>query len=221
METRHEQQAVIVERYTRGEEIAHGVTHGVGALLSVAGLTLLVTLTILREDTWAIVGCSIFGATLVVLYTASTLYHSILSPRINHALRILDHAAIYLLIAGTYTPFMLHVRGPWGWSLFGLVWALAIAGVVFKVASPRRFREASLASYVFLGWLAVACLPLLVEHLDSPGLKLLLAGGLAYTGGVVFYSWRSLPYHHAIWHLCVLLGSALHFFSVLSLVQAR
>jgi hemolysin III len=179
-----------------------------------------VTLTLLREDTWAMVGCSIFGATLVVLYTASTLYHSILSPRVNHALRILDHAAIYLLIAGTYTPFMLHVRGPWGWGLFGLVWGLAIAGVVFKVASPRRFRGASLASYIFLGWLAVACLPLLIEHLDSPGLKLLLAGGLAYTGGIIFYSWRSLPYHHAIWHLCVLLGSALHFFSVLNLVQA-
>ncbi|MAF65532.1 MAG: hemolysin III [Planctomycetes bacterium] len=216
----HEQSVVAVARYTRGEEIAHGITHGIGALLSVAGLTLLVTLTLLREDTWAMVGCSIFGATLVVLYTASTLYHSILSPRVNHALRILDHAAIYLLIAGTYTPFMLHVRGPWGWGLFGLVWGLAIAGVVFKVASPRRFRGASLASYIFLGWLAVACLPLLIEHLDSPGLKLLLAGGLAYTGGIIFYSWRSLPYHHAIWHLCVLLGSALHFFSVLNLVQA-
>ena len=203
------------QRYTVREEVLHSVTHGIGALLSVAGLTVLVALASQRGDAWHVVGCSVFGATLILLYTASTLYHSIPHPRAADVLRALDHAAIYLLIAGTYTPFTLTIRGGWGWTLFGLVWGLSLSGVAFKLLSSHRFRELSVASYVLLGWLGVAALPALLEHLEPGGLVFLLLGGLAYTGGVVFYAWRRLPYHHAIWHLCVLAGSVLHFFAVL------
>ena len=204
--------------YTLGEEIAHSVTHGVGILLSIGGLAVLVAFAALRGDAWHIVGCSIFGATLVLAYTASTVYHAIPGsfPRAKKVLRVLDHAAIYLLIAGTYTPFTLvNLRGPWGWTLFGVVWGMAVLGIVFKATLIGRLRVLSVAFYVVMGWLVLIAARPLGQSVALGGLVLLIAGGVVYTLGVAFYAWTRLPYHHAIWHGFVLAGSTLHFFAVL------
>ena len=204
--------------YTLGEEIAHSVTHGVGILLSIGGLAVLVAFAALRGDAWHIVGCSIFGATLVLAYTASTVYHAIPGsfPRAKKVLRVLDHAAIYLLIAGTYTPFTLvNLRGPWGWTLFGVVWGMAVLGIVFKATLIGRLRVLSVAFYVVMGWLVLIAARPLGQSVALGGLVLLIAGGVVYTSGVAFYAWTRLPYHHAIWHGFVLAGSTLHFFAVL------
>jgi hemolysin III len=165
---------------------------------------------------WHIVGCSIYGATQILLYTASTLYHSIPLPRAKAVLRLCDHAAIFLLIAGTYTPFTLvSLRGPWGWSLFGLVWGLALTGIALQSILIRYKALVTAIPYVAMGWVAIVAIKPLLESVALGGLVLLVAGGLAYTLGSVFYVWRRLPYHHAIWHLFVLMGSTLHFFAIL------
>jgi hemolysin III len=204
--------------YSLAEEIAHSIIHGLGILLSISGLTVLVTFAALRGNAWHIVGCSIFGATMILAYTASTLYHAIpgVFVRAKEVLRILDHSAIYLLIAGTYTPFTLvNLRGRWGWILFGLVWACAIAGIVFKATLMGRLRVLSVAFYVAMGWLVVVAAKPLIQTVAPGGLWLLFGGGLSYTAGVAFYAWKRLPYNHAIWHCFVLTGTLLHFFAVL------
>ncbi|HZL46234.1 MAG TPA: hemolysin III family protein [Opitutaceae bacterium] len=204
-----------IATYSRGEEIANSLTHGVGLLLSVAGLAVLVTFAALRGDAWAVTASAIFGASLVVLYTSSTLYHALRAPRLKQAVRIVDHVAIFLLIAGTYTPFMLvNLRGPWGWSLFGVIWALAAAGVTLKLFFTGRFRVLSTLVYLFMGWLVVVAFKPLVAALPRDSLIMLFSGGLAYSLGTVFYLWKRLPYHHAVWHLFVLAGSVCHFFAV-------
>ena len=203
-------------QYSVGEEIANSLTHGVGVLLAVGGSVVLVTLAAMRGDVWHVVSCSIFGGAMVVLYTLSTLYHSVTNPRAKRALQILDHAAIFLLIAGTYTPFTLvSLRGPWGWSLFGTVWGLAAVGIVLEIAFPRRWPALSLTLYVAMGWVVVVAVKPLLAVLPTGGLLLLVLGGLAYTLGIIFYAWKKLPYGHAIWHLFVLVGTILHFFAVL------
>jgi hemolysin III len=205
-----------VVRYSPAEEIANSITHGVGLLLAIAGLATLVAFAALRGTAWHIVGCSIFGATLVLSYLTSTLYHSWPTVRTKSILRIFDHCAIFLLIAGTYTPFMLvNLRGPWGWSLFGVVWGIATLGIVFKVTMLRKWTVVSVALYVAMGWVVVVATKPMLSAVAPGGLLLLLLGGLAYTGGVVFYAWRRIPYHHAVWHLFVLAGSVFHFFAVL------
>ena len=202
--------------YTVAEEIANAVTHGVGVALAVAGLTLLVVFAALRGDAWTVTGCAIFGATLVLLYTASTLYHSIPHPRAKGILRIFDHSAIYLLIAGTYTPITLvTLRGPIGWSLLVTVWSLAVLGVVLGFLVKRRKGLVTSILSVIMGWLAIAGIKPLFHAMDGGGLLLILLGGIFYTGGIAFYGWRRLPYNHAVWHLFVLGGSILHFFAVL------
>jgi len=202
--------------YTRGEELANSLTHGVGALLAVGGLAVLVTFAVLRGDVWHVVACSIYGAAMVVLYTASTLYHAVSGPRAKSALQVFDHAAIFLLIAGTYTPFTLvSLRGPWGWSLFGTVWGLAVVGIIIEIVFPGRWPALSLVLYVAMGWVGVVAVKPMLSALPSEGLLLLLFGGLAYTGGIVFYVWKRLPYGHAIWHVFVLAGTVFHFFAVL------
>ncbi len=202
--------------YSVAEEIAHAITHGVGLLLSIAALVTLVVFATSRGDAWHIVSVSIYGATLVLLYTASTFYHALTKPRAKSVFRILDHAAIYLLIAGTYTPFALvNLRGGWGWTLFGLVWGLAALGVVLEATAKQRFRILSIALYLGLGWIAAIAVKPLLHSVESRGIVLLVAGGLAYTGGVAFYGWRRLRYHHAVWHMFVLVGSLFHFFAVL------
>jgi len=202
--------------YSTGEEIANSVTHGIGVLLSIAGLAALVNFSTTRGDAWHIVSCSIYGATLILLYTASTVYHSVPVPRIKGLLRTIDHSAIYLLIAGTYTPFMLvNLRGPWGWSIFGIIWGIATLGIILKTTSFGRLPGVSLGFYLTMGWVIVIAIKPMLAVLDKGGLELLILGGLAYTAGVVFYVWEKLPYSHAIWHLFVMAGSAFHFFSIL------
>ena len=209
-------------RYSLGEELAHSITHGIGAALSIAGLVLLVTLAAIRGDAWHVVSCSIFGATLVFLYTASTLYHSITHPGAKRVLRVFDHAAIFLLIAGTYTPFTLvTLRGGWGWTLFIIVWGLALVGIIYKITAKNRFRFLSVLLYLAMGWLVLIAIEPMVTSMPKPGLVLLLAGGLCYTLGVIFYAWKRLPYGHAVWHLFVLAGSICHFFAVLLYVIPR
>lgn len=202
--------------YTRGEEIANWVTHGIGLALSVAGLTLLIVVASRRGDAWHVVSFTVFGLTLLTLYAVSTLYHSRRSARAKLLFQKLDHAAIFLLIAGTYTPFLLtNLRGPWGWTLFGVVWGLCGAGAVFQVAFGQRYRLASMLAYLFLGWLIVVAMKPLVASVPEGGLWLLIAGGLSYSFGVIFYRWHRLRYHHAVWHAFVLGGSVCHYLAVL------
>lgn len=202
--------------YSIGEEIAHAITHGLGIVLSIVGLTVLVARAALYGGPLHIVAASVFGATLVLMYTASTLYHSIPLPRAKRVLRVIDHSLIYLLIAGTYTPFTLvTLGGRWGWSLFALIWALAVAGIAFKILATGRFEKVSLAIYLGMGWCGILAIEPLWKNLAPGGIALVLAGGLVYSVGVAFYVWERLRYHHAIWHLFVLAGSVLHFFAVL------
>jgi hemolysin III len=203
--------------YSVSEEVAHALTHGLGLVASVGGLATLVAAAWLRGDAWHIVGCSIFGVTLVLLYASSTLYHGSRSPRVKRFFQRLDHAAIFLLIAGTYTPFTLvSLRGSWGWTLLVIVWGLAILGIVLEVAG--RTRRFSVALHLAMGWLGVIAAEPLVRSLHPDGLLLLALGGMAYTLGVVFYAWRRLPYNHAVWHLFVMVGSVCHFACVLGYV---
>ncbi len=203
-------------RYTAAEEIANGITGGVGVILAITALAVLVTYAALRGDAWHVVSCAIFGATLVISYTTSTLYHSIPLPGIKPLLRALDHSAIFLLIAGTYTPFLLvNLRGVWGWSLFGVIWAVAIIGVVLRLVWNGRHHGVIVSLYVAMGWAVLVAIKPLLQHLERGGLVLLASGGVVYTLGVAFYVWRRLPYSHAIWHMFVLGGSALHFFAIL------
>ncbi|MEW8092449.1 MAG: hemolysin III family protein [Candidatus Thiodiazotropha endolucinida] len=206
----------LAERYSIGEEIAHAITHGVGVLLSIGGLAVLVAFSALYGDVWHITSSSIYGATLILLYSFSTLYHGIPYPKAKRVLQRLDHAAIFLLIAGTYTPFTLvNLRGPWGWTMFGLVWGIAIVGMVLELACRKRYKWLSLSLYLGLGWLVLIAIKPMLLSVETGGLLLLLAGGLCYSLGVIFYVWKRLTYHHAVWHLFVLTGSVLHFFSVL------
>ena len=200
---------------TAGEEIANSVSHGVGFLLALAALPVLV-IHALPHGAAAIVGASLFGTTLALLYLSSTLYHALTPARAKRVFRVLDHSAIYLLIAGTYTPFTLGVlRGPWGWSLFGVIWALAIAGVVLKSTLGMRHARLSTAVYLLMGWMVVVAIRPLWLHMPRAGLLWLLAGGLAYTAGVVFYAAPQRKYAHFLWHLAVLAGTACHLVAVL------
>jgi hemolysin III len=209
-------------RFSLAEEIAHGVSHGIGIVLAIAGLTALVTLASLHGDRWHVASSAIYGTTLILLYTASTLYHSIPAPRAKRVLRVLDHAAIYLLIAGTYTPFTLtSLRGPWGWGLLALVWSGAVAGIVFKSLALGRARILSVLFYLVLGWAVVVAAEPLAQAVPAGGIALLLAGGACYTLGLVFFAWQSLRFHHFVWHLFVLAGSICHYFAILLYVIPR
>ena len=207
--------ASIAARYSLGEEIANSVTHGVGWLLSVCGLAILVTFAAITGGALRVTSCAVFGATLVLLYAASTLYHALPSERAKHVFRVLDHSSIFLLIAGTYTPLSLvAVGGPWGWSLFGAIWALAAVGVLLNTIAHVRWRWLSITLYVSMGWLVVIAIRPLMAAVSTGVLVLIVAGGLAYTLGLVFYGWRRLPYGHAVWHLFVLAGSVLHYLAI-------
>ena len=199
-----------------GEEIANGITHGIGAALAIAGLVILVVFGALYGDAWRVVSFSIYGATLVILYLISTLYHSFTNPRVKKVFQVLDHCSIYLLIAGTYTPITLTVmRGAWGWTLFGLIWGLAITGIVLKVAFIGRFKAFSVALYIAMGWLVVIAVKPLLAVADRGMMVWLVIGGLSYTLGVIFYAAKRMPYHHAIWHLFVIGGSITQYFGIL------
>ena len=207
---------------TRRDEVANTATHAFGMALALAGLAILVTLASLHGNARQIISYSIYGATLVLLYGSSTAYHGVRLPRMKCMLRTLDHASIYLLIAGTYTPFaLISLRGTWGWSLLGIIWTLAAAGVVFKLFFTGRFTRTSTVVYLAMGWLALIAVRQLFSHLPMKGLVLLFAGGMCYSAGVLFFVYDHKRFHHAIWHLFVLAGSVCHFFSVLLSTLSR
>lgn len=208
--------------YTVGEERANWITHGLGLALSVVGLTLLIVFASRRGDAWHVVSFTVFGLTLLALYTISTLHHLRRAGRARTIFRKLDQAAIFLLIAGTYTPFLLtNLRGPWGWTLFGVIWGLCGAGAVFQLFFGERYRLTSTLAYLFVGWLIVVALKPMIASVPPGALWLLLAGGLCYLSGVLFYWWRRLRYHHAVWHTFVLGGSTCHFLAVLLFLLPR
>jgi hemolysin III len=199
-----------------GEDIANSMSHGVALLLAAAGLPVLVVSAARHGSAATIVGASVFGATMVALYLASTLYHALPHSRAKRVWRLIDHVAIYLLIAGPYTPFTLGVlRGTWGWTLLGLVWTLAVAGILMKLLAGLSVPVLSVGLYLLMGWLAVIAAGPLLEHVPRPGLAWLVAGGLSYTVGVAFYAARRVPYAHFVWHLFVMAGSACHYIAVL------
>jgi hemolysin III len=204
------------KRYSAGEEIANSVTHGLGALLSMAALVLLVVFAALRGNARHVASYAVFGSSLIVLYTMSTLYHAITAPRAKRVLEILDHSSIYILIAGTYTAFALTaLPTAMGWWVFGIEWALAAAGITIKAVWFDRFKILSVLGYLAMGWLIAVAFGQLSVRLPASSLACLVAGGVAYTVGAVFYVLKNVKWFHAVWHLFVLAGSVLHFFSAL------
>ena len=201
------------------EEIANAMTHGLAATAALAGGAVLITLAAIYGDGWQLASAIVFGVTLLLLYVASTLYHAIQHPVAKGRLKVFDHCAIYLLIAGTYTPFTLvGLRGAWGWGLFSAIWTLAVAGVIFKLFYTGRFKRLSTLIYIAMGWLVLVAIKPMWASLDSWTLGWLFAGGAFYTLGTIFYHRESIPYSHAIWHMFVIGGSVCHFVSVTSVI---
>lgn len=207
--------------YTFREELAHGITHGIGAGLAIVGLVFLLIVAVRHGNVVHIVSAAIYGSSLILLYLASTLYHLLPGPRCKKIFQQLDHSMIYILIAGTYTPLTLvSLRGGWGWTLFGLVWGMAILGLAMEIVLRRKIKWISLVLYLSMGWLIVIAAKPLIASLAPAGLALLVIGGLLYSLGVIFYVWEKLSYHHAIWHVFVMAGSAAHFFTILFYVMS-
>jgi hemolysin III len=208
--------------YSPIEELFHAISHGIGAILSVVALILMSLVSLQTGDSWYLASSLIYGSSLILLYSSSTLYHAIHHINIKQKLRQLDHAAIFILIAGTYTPFtLINLRDSWGLPLFVLIWTVAIIGVVIELATGLKYKKLSLSLYLGMGWIVIIAIQPMLNHVATEGLLLLLAGGLSYSFGVIFYIWKRLFMHHAIWHLFVLAGSVLHFFAVYNFVLQR
>ncbi|MCP5455195.1 MAG: hemolysin III family protein [Thermotogae bacterium] len=204
------------EFFTTGEEVANSIIHGFGMLFSLAALVLMIIFSALEGTAWHVVSTSIFGVTLLLLYTSSTLYHALTNRKAKNLFEIFDHSSIYLLIAGTYTPFTLvTLRGPLGWTIFGIVWGMAVLGILFKIFFVKRFVFLSTLIYIIMGWMIIIGINPLMQNIDPNGIFWLVTGGILYTLGTVFYIWRKFRYHHAVWHLFVLAGSFCHFWCVL------
>ncbi len=202
------------------EDIANSVSHGVGLGMSIAGLALLVTVAAMNGDTVHVVSAAIYGATLVILFGASTVYHSMTRPMARRVLRVVDHSAIYLLIAGTYTPFtLITLSGTLGWALFFTVWSMALIGVLYKIFWFGRLKALSMALYLIMGWSIVVAIKPLLEALDIGGIVLLVTGGVLYTVGVIFYGWEKLFFNHAIWHFFVLAAAVCQYLAILLYVM--
>ncbi|MDY0151432.1 MAG: hemolysin III family protein [Candidatus Cloacimonas sp.] len=207
-------------KQSTGEEIANAITHGLGVGLSIAALVILVVFAAKQSDTWKVVSFSIYGATMITLYLVSTLYHSFPQPRIKRFFRILDHSSIFFLIAGTYTPITIGtMRGGWGWTLFGIIWGLAITGIILKIFALSKLKYVSVIVYILMSWMVVIAIRPLMDAAPASFLLWMLWGGLAYTLGVGFYLAKRMPYHHGVWHLFVLGGSICHFFGMLQLLK--
>jgi len=201
---------------TPSEETANSISHGLGLVAAIAAVPILVITAMRDGDASFVVGASVFAGSMVLLYLASTLYHSVNHPPTKRIFRLLDHSAIFVLIAGTYTPFTLGVlRGPWGWTLLAMVWSLATIGLTIKAIYGTRYKWATMTLYVGMGWLALIAAKPILLHVPLPGILLVVAGGLAYTGGLGFFAAHRMRYHHFIWHLFVLAGTTCHFFAVL------
>ena len=198
------------------EEIANSISHGLGLVLAIVAVPILVAAALRGGNVRFVVGVSVFGGTVVLLYLASTLYHSLTHETAKALCRVFDHTAIFLLIAGTYTPFSLGVlRGPWGWSLLAIIWTLAIVGITLKIRKRTRHSRITIVLYVIMGWLAIVAVKPMVMLIPVPGILLIFAGGIAYTGGLAFFALERIRYNHFIWHLFVIAGTTCHFFAVL------
>lgn len=202
--------------FTKGEEIANAITHGIGALLSIAALVILIVFSSIYGNIWHVVSFTLFGSTMLLMYMSSTMLHSLPAGKAKDLFEIFDHSSIYFFIAGSYTPFLfIAVEGWVGWTIFGVVWGLAIIGTIFKSFFVKKFLLYSTLLYIAMGWLIVFAWQPLVDFLQPTGLLLLAIGGILYTVGAIFYVWRGFKFHHAVWHLFVIAGSALHFFCIL------
>ena len=209
----------IKRQYTLGEEIFNSVSHGMGSLLAIAGTVVLITLSAIYSDAWAVVSSCIYGGSLIILYTMSTLYHAISHPKAKAFFRIMDHNTIFFLIAGTYTPYTLvPLRGTVGWILFGVVWGAAVVGIILNSIDLERFKKISLVCYVLMGWVIIFAIKPMMENMSSVSLILLLLGGIFYTVGIIFYVIKKIKYFHSIWHLFTVAGSVLHYFSILTAI---
>jgi hemolysin III len=207
-------------QYTKAEERMNWLTHGIGVVLSIGGLVVLIIGAAIYGTASHIVSFTIYGSTLIILYTISTLYHFVTHIKVKKVLRVLDHSAIFVLIAGTYTPFVLVcLSGGWGWSIFGIIWLYAILGIIMASFFIDSLRKMSVAVYLAMGWLCLVAAKEIIADIPHVSIVLLLTGGLIYTLGIVFFAWRTLPYNHGLWHLCVLAGSVIHYFSVLLLLR--
>ncbi len=205
-----------MENLSFREEIANSISHGLGLVLAIVAVPILVLAAVRAGSVQFVVGASVFGGTMILLYLASTLYHSISHEVTKNMCRVFDHTAIFLLIAGTYTPFSLGVlRGPWGWSLLAVIWTLAIVGITLKIRKRTRHSRITIVLYVIMGWLAIVAVKPMVMLIPVPGLLLIFAGGIAYTGGLAFFAIERIRYNHFIWHLFVIAGTTCHFFAVL------
>lgn len=203
-------------RYSLGEEIFNSVTHGIGALLSVGGTTVLIVFSAIYSDAWSVVGSAIYGGSLIMLYAMSTLYHAITHEKAKRFFRIMDHTNIFFLIAGTYTPITISIlRGVYGWILFGVVWAAAILGIVFNAIDLKKYSKPSVVCYIAMGWVVIFAIKPLLEIMNLYCFMLIVAGGVFYTLGVVFYAIKKVKYFHSIWHIFTVLGSACHYFGIL------
>ena len=202
--------------YTVGEEIANSVTHGLGSLLSIAGCAVMIVFAALTGDPFKIVSAAIFGAGLIIMFTMSTLYHSLTNEKAKFVFRVFDHTSIFILIAATYTPLTLvSLRGWIGWSIFGVVWGSAIVGIILNAVSVERFKVLSMVCYIASGWCVIAAIVPLIQRMESMGVALLVLGGIAYTGGLFFYRKKEIRYMHSVWHLFVLAGAVFHYFCIL------
>ena len=209
----------ITKRYTLGEEIFNSVTHGVGGLLAIAGTAVLIVFAAICSDAWGVVSSAVYGASLILLYTMSTLYHAITNRRAKSFFRIMDHDTIFFLIAGTYTPItLIPLRGAYGRVLFGVVWGAAILGIVLNSVDLEKFRKPSVVCYIAMGWVVIFAIKPMLESCTPLSLWFLLIGGLCYTGGIVFYAMKSKKYFHSIWHIFTIAGSVFHYFSILSMI---
>lgn len=198
------------------QEKANSITHGIGAILSVAGCVILLIIATSKGDNWRIVSFSIYGASLILLYLSSTIYHGLSNTRIKYIFQVLDHSAIYLLIAGSYTPLtLISLRGIWGWSLLGLVWSIAFCGIFMKAFFFNETQVISMILYIIMGWLIIIAVKPLIEAIPRGMFLWIVAGGLSYSLGIIFYLTRKIPYHHTIWHLFVMGGSIAHFLGIL------
>ncbi len=210
------------KRYTLGEEIFNSVSHGAGSLLSIAGTVILIIFSAIYANTWAVVSSCIYGASLIILYTMSTLYHAITNEKAKKFFRIMDHNTIFFLIAGTYTPLTLFCLNGWlGWTLFGIVWGAAIIGIVLNSIDLERFRKPSVVCYILMGWVIIFAIKPLMESIPQISLIFLLTGGVFYTVGVIFYAIKKIKYFHSIWHLFTIAGSIFHYFSILLAVMEK
>ena len=217
---RNQKPDAVFRKLTVGEEIFNSITHGIGTLLSITGLVILVVIAINNGNIWHIVSFSIYGITMILLYLSSTLYHSFMREKVKNIFARFDHAAIFFLIAGTYTPFVLTViRGAFGWTIFGIIWGIAITGAVVRSIYLTRFKKFMVYLYLFMGWMFVIAIVPMVRNLSFTSILFLFLGGIFYSLGVIFYNLRKVKYAHGIWHLFVLAGSIMHFFSVIYILN--